>query len=151
LRFCQPDASIVGVDDWQPTEAYDCAWKGYFGCSRLECRGCKQIVKSSLPQQPQYCRHYECGCQVRDQAGLHVLRSDPDVQKDQPDSQSSGNQGFKFKRASSRSAVIAARCHKLRLHQYHRRFYGARCFQPICQRTRYQANDCRARSHRHQR
>ncbi len=78
LRYCNPDVTLVEADYWQPTNDFDCSSRGNFGCSRLKCHKCNEMVRWTIIDKPSRFRRYQCLCQSVEQFyATHVLRSEP--------------------------------------------------------------------------
>lgn len=66
--------ALVSTAYWLPTEPFDYAW-GFFGCNQLRCEHCGQAVRASAVR-GKAGRLYQCGCNSREEYGIHVLGSD---------------------------------------------------------------------------
>jgi hypothetical protein len=75
LIFCRPAGSLIGAKGWLPNEPFDYAW-GRFGCNRLTCNACGQLVRTRISSLDPDARHYECACQQYDAYGYHLLGAD---------------------------------------------------------------------------
>lgn len=66
--------ALVGSEYWLPVEPFDYAW-AQFGCNQLGCEHCGQAVRASAVGS-KASRLYQCGCNAREEYGIHVLGSD---------------------------------------------------------------------------
>jgi hypothetical protein len=69
-RFCDPLPELVGPTHWLPPESFEFGWAYGVGCNSLRCERCNQPVRAEVRAAH---RHYECGCQHRDETDVYRI------------------------------------------------------------------------------
>jgi hypothetical protein len=63
VRYCAYEGSLVGLQQWLPTEPFDYDWgrsNPVIGCNNIRCSGCGQRVTAT--PHSKYSRRYHCSC-----------------------------------------------------------------------------------------
>src|ERR1700754_5165628 len=80
LRYCAGQGSLVGLQEWLPTEPFDYDWgrnNPQIGCDHLQCARCGQRVVATPVTQ--YARRYQCRCTEYVASAQTPLGGDPDA------------------------------------------------------------------------